>query len=146
MRTLILLSIPLILFCSGCGGADSMPVARPVADAGETPLSLSFEPEALGLGEYAIATVHLREPAPEGGAIVELSASDVLSLDSPAITIPSGEDNGTLVVVNNYGGKPKLVSIMATYASATVSHAFYVPSVPPDPPDPPVCKTHVCTK
>jgi len=148
MRTLVLLSIPLILLYSGCGGADSSVLAaQPDAAAGETPLGLSFEPKALPLGEYAIATAHLRQPAPEEGAIVALSASDALSLDSPAITIPPGEDSGTFVVVNNYGGKPKRAWIMAAYASATVARVFFVPSVPPAPPElPELCNAHICVE
>jgi hypothetical protein len=95
------------------------------------PLSLAIDAAELGRGESALVTVSLNAPA-VGDAMVALSSSDSSAVAVPMqVIIPAGSYQKTFTITNQYSGRPKSVTITATYNGASASDSLLVPTPPP---------------
>ena len=96
--------------------------------------SLTLDPASVGGGQTAQGAVHLLEPAPFGGAVVNLTSGDTtVATVAPTINIPQGATTATFPVVTNIVKSPPSVVILATYggvaSAATLGVVSPIPSI-----------------
>jgi hypothetical protein len=129
----------LAVLSAGCGAAD--PVGSGQDQTMTAPaLTLTLEANELAAGQSFTVEVNVRNPAPDGGAVIVLSSSDVAALAMPeTITIAAGDHTGRFAVANSYSGKPKSVIIVATYEGASAERRLYIPRTLD-----PICNLHFC--
>jgi hypothetical protein len=98
------------------------------------PISIGLDADELAKGQWATAIVTLSSPAGPGGATIDLRSSDSSAVPVPSnVTVQPANATGMFRFTNNYSGRPKQVSITATYAGASASSSLYVPTLPPPP-------------
>jgi hypothetical protein len=96
------------------------------------PLNIGLDADELAKGDWTTATVTLNPPAPPEGAMVTLASSDPSAVPvSPSVTVQPGSTTGTFRITNNYSGRPKKVTITATYSGLSASASLFVPTAPP---------------
>jgi hypothetical protein len=118
------------------GSSASTTISVPAAP----PLAM-IAPDELGVNKTTSVQVWLNIPAPAGGATVALSSSDTAKIAVPAslsFTIPAGDYTGTFPITNLYSGRPKRVTLSATYKGASASSDIWVPLTLP------VCRPKQC--
>jgi len=92
-------------------------------------------PSSLATGASGTATITLNRPAPAGGALVALSATNATGVSFPAsVIIPEGAYTATFTITSSYAGASKLVDVDATYEGQSASADVRVPSVVLTPP------------
>jgi hypothetical protein len=116
------------------GSSVSTPIAVHASPSpAPPPLAIAIGVDALGSGDSAPVTVTLNPPAPPQGAVVGLSSSDPSAVPMPVpptVTFPPGSTMEMFRITNNYSGRPKRVTITATYGRASASASLSVPEAP----------------
>ena len=92
------------------------------------PGSYTLSPWTLiGAGVTTTATVTLNEPAPAGGAVLTLSASDPKPARFPAaVTVPAGQSSVSFAVQGNGVSTATTVTLMAQYNGGSASTSLTV--------------------
>jgi hypothetical protein len=125
----------------GCGGTDEG--LRGADKEAQPVMELSLAVDELEAGGSSTGTVQMRDPAPDEGAEIALTSTE-MSLSLPPVIVLGPEDlTATFVFTNAYNGESKEVRITATSGSAIARAKLYVPTLPFDVPP---CSVHGCTK
>ena len=92
------------------------------------PVTYSLSPWTMvGPGVVTTGTVTLNQPAPAGGAVITLSASDTKSAKFPsAVTVPAGQTSVAFSVQGNGVSVTTTVTLRATYNGGTASTSVTV--------------------
>lgn len=91
--------------------------------------ALNLSTNLLVSGNSGIATVTLNGPAPDGGAVVNLTSSDPTTLPTPGtVNVPAGSKTAsvTLTLPANYNGPVKAVTITASAFGDTLTKSLSV--------------------
>jgi hypothetical protein len=91
------------------------------------PSSFTLPSTMIGPGVAITASVGLDRPAPAGGAVLALSASDPKAAKFPStVTVPAGQSSVSFQVQGNGVSAPTIVALMATRDGATASTTLTV--------------------
>jgi hypothetical protein len=90
-------------------------IARPV-----TVIDLQLNPGVIFVGDAAVGTVTLSDPAPSGGAVVALANSNTAAATVPAtVTVEAGSQSGTFSVTGNVpGGQTTITATLGEVSRA----------------------------
>jgi hypothetical protein len=79
-------------------------------------LSLSLDSSAVTGGTTVTGSITLGDPAPAGGATIQLATTDGAAASVPVLTtIATGQNSGTFSITTFAVGSPRIVTISATY-------------------------------
>jgi DNA-binding beta-propeller fold protein YncE len=92
------------------------------------PSSYTLSPwTTIGAGVVTTATVTLNQPAPAGGAVLTLSASDTKPAKFPSsVTVPGGQSSVAFTVQGNGVSATTTVTLAATYNGGTATTSLTV--------------------
>jgi IPT/TIG domain len=117
----------------GSSAATSIDVRASPPPSPPPPVGVTIGADALARGDSVPVTVTLDAPAPPQGAVVGLSSSDPSAVPvpvPPTVTFTPGSTMEMFRITNNYSGRPKKVTITATYSGESASASLFVPTVP----------------
>jgi hypothetical protein len=125
-----------LLGLTGCGSgtqtASSGNFSGAVAPGGNAAASITLSSAQVIAGDSTEVTVSLAQPAPEGGADLQLTTSDASALAIPAtMRIPAGQTSATISATTSPASSATTVSITALFADSLTSTALaIVPAAP----------------
>jgi hypothetical protein len=92
-------------------------------------LIITLTSDTIAGGSDATARVTLSDPAPSGGAIIQLQANDPTSVRIPAsVTIAAGQNSADFTIQTTPPASDRAVTITATYRGASHSKTITVTS------------------
>jgi hypothetical protein len=84
-----------------------------------TVTDLQINPSLIFVGDPAIGTVTLSDPAPPGGAVVALANSNTAVATVPAnVTVAAGSDRGTFAITGNAQGATTIIATLGGVSRA----------------------------
>jgi len=117
-----------LLYVAGVDGTISVFALDPVVTPPAVPASYTLGPwTMIGAGVTTTATVTLTQPAPAGGAVLSLSASDPKSVRlASTITVPAGRSSIAFAVQGNGVTVATTVALSASYNGGTAGTTLTV--------------------
>jgi uncharacterized protein (TIGR03437 family) len=130
-------AVPLTFTLDGAAGAQALYISVQNGDTAAQAQSLTLSPASVAGEETVEATVVISEPAPAGGARVELSSGSSAATVPSTVTVPEGAtstsfsistgavgSNQTATLTATYGGSSAQATLSVTQAAAPANAAF----------------------
>jgi hypothetical protein len=125
-----------LLGLAGCGSGTQTPssgnFSATSTSGGNSATSITLSSAQVIAGDSTEVTISLAQPAPDGGADLQLTTSDASALALPAtVRIPAGQTSATVSAITSPASSATTVSITALFADTLSSTALAIlPAAP----------------